>query len=1141
MKKEIHTHTYIENARNVVNKSNFDEEKLKSVLEPILQQRAFVADEERAEAIAGERILDSKIKQALDFINQRKYKIAQTILIKIRDEETEDNKYDFATKARLANNIGITFLHLDDVPTAQSEFISALALEPNNPKYLGNAAMTAFLNNDPTEALKLIEQAKTLLPNDSQIITVYVQALNANNKLDEIEELIKTEHWILEDAFCLLALGTVYFVRGDFAQAEDYLRKSLEKDSSEPQAYSLLSGTLYHLNYDTLVYDLPLPWKKPESMIEQIKEAQKLSEKEVELLKDSESRNRYHQALVNLAQLKSILNDKSGAISDCDKVLLENEKNDYALNTKAVTLYHQKKFQEAVELFEKVQDPSIKKAGINIHAMGLINIGKAKDAIELIMPYWESVHGQERIPLGEVLTIAYLKLEDKTKDKTNKVLEVINSEELKNYVDAVLLKSEILFSNGETLSAQQLLLDLIESATDNQKDRIHLILGNQSYFSGKWEAAAEHFSNIITQTAPLEIKQQYAVSLVNSGKYEDALVFCSSQRTSDKPIPGITDIEAQLLEYKNDLTAALSLRLLLHSSSEEVNELHLIKAYMLALRLGDENKAKDIIEQIDLSKIQDNPTALSLVAQAYIITGLNGAIQMAYKARQLAFENPEYHLAYFRVFLARENQESNLFTVDQIGDNCAFKIFLSNGEKHTYIIADDETPDRQKNIINSTDPLAVKVLGKREGDEFVFRENNFQTITAKIIEVKTKYVHAFQETTLKFQDWFPENAEFFTIDVGDNDFSVLFSELDKRFAHVNFIMRKYNEKKLPLSVLAKLLGRSRMTVWQNLTSNADSNIFAAGGNVNDALGQIDSNKVVLDLGAIMSAYYLNILDKLPEIFEKIYVPQSVLDEISEELINQRLDLPKDQANISRSADGYTYFEYNDEDQNEYIEYLEKLRDFIKNYTEIVPLSAALTLDKEKLNDLIKIFGEPAISSILVAQEKSALLYADDLAINQFAETEWNVSYVWSQVILANLRKSGLITSDEYNEGLYKLILANYKFVSFEYENIEWAVVKNEWKVSKRLEHFMKCIEGPEINEDWAVGTCGELIRKGFLEISQSHARYFFFDFILKVLVKDRIKRNVLIKLQKYLARRLYLLPIQFDQISRTIEIWKLQK
>ena len=86
MSNKIKTKPYIERADSVHIHQDSDNQILLSIQDSITNQ-VFVANEQRAEEIAEEKVFDAKIKQVSDLINSRKFTFAQSLLNELRAEE----------------------------------------------------------------------------------------------------------------------------------------------------------------------------------------------------------------------------------------------------------------------------------------------------------------------------------------------------------------------------------------------------------------------------------------------------------------------------------------------------------------------------------------------------------------------------------------------------------------------------------------------------------------------------------------------------------------------------------------------------------------------------------------------------------------------------------------------------------------------------------------------------------------------------------------------------------------------------------------------------------------------------------------------------------------------------------------------
>ncbi len=122
-----------------------------------------------------------------------------------------------------------------------------------------------------------------------------------------------------------------------------------------------------------------------------------------------------------------------------------------------------------------------------------------------------------------------------------------------------------------------------------------------------------------------------------------------------------------------------------------------------------------------------------------------------------------------------------------------------------FTILDEPPVDRQRGELSADDPLACKLLGRRKGETVVVRDTGIERLAYEIADVQSKYVHAFQETFLKFGTWFLEDESLHRMEFKGDDFSQMFMLLDRRYAHVSQVMSLYRENRLPLGLIARLI------------------------------------------------------------------------------------------------------------------------------------------------------------------------------------------------------------------------------------------------------------------------------------------------------------------------------------------------
>ena len=1103
-----------------------------------LLRSALLADKGVAHRAPEEQLLHARVDEAREVLKDGEPKVAQGMLRRLRSAQPAES-LSLELRFRIANTLGACALRLEDIATAKEEFERALIFQPESSVATGHVAAAALLGGEVEKALELSARARAAVPRDPQATSIYIQSLHRLGREQEVTQLVEAEEWIAENAGCCLALGLINCDNGDYEAAEAYIRKSIALDATDFHAYMLLGNAVFEPVSRMLAEDPPLPWRMKDETWCLLTEAEKATSRAVSMLEGHDNRSQFHYALTNRAAIRVSLGLSDEALKDCERVLLENESHAMALRHKGLILLTRDEYDAAISCFEHITDEE-HRAGIRyFEAVAHFNLGNSAEAVSLLRPVWNpEVGGRFQTIVGEVLIAAYAKLGET--GEADEILSVMR-DRWGDQTWAMLAVSRRLDSDGRRDEAKRLLLRALQYArTENQRETVSLELADLLSGMGEWEEAAKYYEGIVTPEADPPRLRAYAVALFNSGMYREALAFAREVRRDGDAIPVVTEVEANVLEYLNDLEPAIRLRDAL-SRVEPRNPSHLIKVFMLEFRRGREDEARAAITRLRYEDVKDKPQALIHMAEAYALLDMDGALPLAYRARRLGFDNPLIHASYMRVFLSREKRDEGLLSATEVAVGCAVHV-SRGGEKEVFVITDELPAERQRGEISADDQLAQRLLGHRKGDSVVVRDTGLERLVYEVTDVQSKYVFAFQETMAKFGTWFPEDETFHMMEVSE-DFSLMFKMLDERYARVSYIMSLYREKRLPLGAMARLVRRSRRLIWEGLTSGTDAKYFAASGHIDDIRRQDaavrNNDRVTLDLSALLTLERLGLTERLLPLFAEVLVPQATLDEVNEELVDLRMSGPA-QGNIARDGIRYAYQEESAESWQAKVGSLERLRDFINSRTRVVAVAGALDVGRQRFDQLSDALGEGSFAAMLVAREHGTLLYADDLGLGNLARNEEGVESVWTQTVLLLARERELITDEEYHEALRGLMLANYYYPVFSVDDMKWILRRNHFGLAGEVTRMVGFLRGPECDEGAAVMLVSELVRYVWLQSAIDRQRWLFLDFALNTLVTGRNAGGVLAKLKRRIQAKFALLPLDLPRIMQSIELWERQ-
>jgi len=112
-----------------------------------------------------------------------------------------------------------------------------------------------------------------------------------------------------------------------------------------------------------------------------------------------------------------------------------------------------------------------------------------------------------------------------------------------------------------------------------------------------------------------------------------------------------------------------------------------------------------------------------------------------------------------------------------------------------------------------------------------------------------------------------------------------------------------------------------------------------------------------------------------------------------------------------------------------------------------PLLAAV--EPEKREALEKFFGAYGAESMLLASSPDSVLWTDDLIQAQTSAQEFGSRSVWTQIVLATLTETGLLTAEDYADATARFLGMEYVATQFDSSSLIAAFRLASWSGSKR--------------------------------------------------------------------------------------------
>jgi len=665
----------------------------------------------------------------------------------------------------------------------------------------------------------------------------------------------------------------------------------------------------------------------------------------------------------------------------------------------------------------------------------------------------------------------------------------------------------------------------------------------------EFEEAALIYKRVVDKTLNTPLSRRLMNSYYRAGMMGNALEICRVLHERFGLTGYTVEMESAIYEEIGDLAKA-----------KGICEVYLKESpgdSRIQLRLAVINLRSNNFEELDRfldSAIEIKSLSLDHGLQYAGLLAVRNrgqkAFSVAYELRRKFFNNPQAHLRYMGIFLQREKDASDWLNATKVVVDTAVCIEEDSRRREWYLIEDREDADTSRREFNLNHPLVKQMLAKSVGDAVVLIDSPYSKISGKIIEIKSKYIYAFQESLSSFETLFPGTTGMWKVKVGipqkegaiPKGFQPVFDDISKQHERGLLIERLYKEGKLTIGAFSILAGRDIMQVWNRLISSPEPGVIACNGSFEERqLADsfiVSEVKLVADLVAIMTLHAIGVTDFMVKRFGKIGIAQSVVDVLSETITERKGIQAKGFMVIGKEGDQFVRQEISAEDIKRNLEYLENILKWIGTSCEILPCKAALTVKRNQRQQLEKTIGLSSIETVLIASEAGAILYTDDERLRSLARCEFKVNGVWTQVLLMKCLNERTLDRGKYNEYVIQLASLNYRHTSVDAFVLIEAAKRSGWAPKPPFTTVLKMLGGLYSNEGSAVVVGTTFIYELFKQTMLPQQRDQLILALLDTITSKRNPGVVLTRLKKGLERNFYLIPLSLTQVLSVIDAWE---
>ncbi|MYB15443.1 MAG: hypothetical protein F4X41_00185 [Chloroflexi bacterium] len=974
--------------------------------------------------------LSGQVDLARDLFNQFQIRSARTALQQIQESETP---LPPAIKFRICTYLAYCYLAEDEIDRACELIDDALGHSPNSEIALANAALAAEIREDPELAEKLARKAIKIDARNSRAFGVLLRAYWRQNQVDDLELLISSHEWMTKDVYCASILAEIRSLQQRHPEAIGIMREITESESVDPnvflaQASIEIASVEHHFQSGKKFIDA-----RPNLL-----SAVRAASCAIDSLNPGELDSTYHSALVIRGQAHAMLGSDQMALEDLDAVLSRDPTNRAARLIKGMLLIDDDRTLEAVSLLRPVveskPDPTAKVA---LAEAELAN-GNPRAAIDLLggeidfcEPNWSDVRRAELLIRAEV---ADGLSETACKEIAYSIRRSSNNPRL--FAMAALYKD----ARNDLDAAMRWSQRAAGHSTQLDTLQVGMLRGVLLRKRGRFGEAADEIAVVVDGDAQHLLATDLLICLVNSKRFKCALDWARAIRANAaEPTRLVLEVEAKLYELVGDMPLAIERRSEICALPDSTAEDEIDLAIAL-IRDGNKCGCVDHLNRIDRWSLSGNPNALMRVAHLKRHLQIQGYLDDAYLARRMGLHDANVHMGYFAL-IGSDDGEISEETEVTVGS--AVRLRVGQIEQWWQIFEDERFANGSRDIGPDSE-MAQLLIGKKVGDEIEI-ERGFETLKYEVIEIQSKFVRAFQETTAEFSTRFPTNLGINAIEIAGDDFSNFFRVVNEHSRYAEEVGRVYEDGMLPFTIFCARLGRSIAEVWRAFSKDDSHQIQFATGSEEEAETAANSlanaDAVVVDALALIAIHELGIADDLRNRFARVLVPQHVVDEFVRSAAEASLKAPAGHVGVAQDG-RYFLTEVDRSYWDEWREFVNSLAEFSGSLgkTPCYPLLAEN--DAEECFSVLRAPGVGVVfSGCEIGHSEKTVIVCDDLILGRLAVARGR-SVANTQSLLEELNRTQILSDDRYSAAIESLATFGYKHIRVGVSDVVYSYREN---------------------------------------------------------------------------------------------------
>ena len=966
----------------------------------------------------------AKLDTIRDALLQGRTRDASKVLDELGDPS---NFRDQFSKFRWYTNWSSIELAEGRTKAAAEGYLQAFAFAKDNEKAAANRAHAFLLLCNAESSLAACDQGLLLFPDSAYLWSVKVHALQqlgAENPELAIPENLRESHELL------FSVARIFSKKKDFQKAVRLLKKCLDSDGGSFEAKrSLLVEALEWAAQDPVQASYShLSAEKRDALVDAVQRLEPLEQNLSSIQSDCTS----EEVVCNVANALAILGKNDRAQGICSIFLPKHPLSAALLRLRILRLAESRDTNSIRDITNNV----LGKLPLAILAI-IAEVSAGEGDLVWHEQIQETIKNRED-NADRLSDVGVLRFQAQwaSGDKGGAIEGVkAHLKDNPNHVMTRIFLAEFYARNGrneEAIIQGEACLPLVQTSgsTFDKFQLAELFFRLENY-----EHAAQLYESLVTSPSNDELTVRLLTSLVETDQRKKAQLILEDLSPAARQDHKILRIECNLARRMSDwprLKDLLSLESIRLPGSAEIGVAYAGTLY----RLG-EVQALHTYLQSDPKFKHSSPESEFEFAKHQLDAGFTllalNRLYCLYRTNPDSTKVAGFYLS--QLLLAPITNE--LCPPEVIGPGTAVR--LKTQDSSWWVLIDQTGVSGTWPELVSTDSvIASKLSGRRVG-EILSVDRGFSTLEVEVVEIKSAFSFAADKASSRLEASASQEGPLWSFSAykpsGELDIDTISTSVRERRISVEAAFENYKKNRLPLCVLARLVGTDAVSLLLEWPFE-QYDLFVGIGTEEErerSRSFIESSKkrYVLDLTAIAELTKLGIFDAIVKRIDVPLVAQSARDELVSVIQLHKRQMPT--ASLTELDGKICMF---DVDPKIYADRTSLLERILRNIDkcEVCPTLGPKDIEGS-VRKLANLLDDHVVDSFYLCVERDAVLIAQDGALRQIAFGFGVSALTGIQPLLMAAYSNGAISLTVYANAVADMIKCGRNFVSVRSEDL----------------------------------------------------------------------------------------------------------